>query len=251
MELVTVTSYRDAYEAHLARGILEAAGIEAFVADEHLVGVDWLYSQALGGVKLRVAAESAAEARELLAWAVLGDSDGGEINAAPGEPCPMCGAAAGSRDSLDTRFRAASLWLGFPLSLGGYRWSCAECGHRWRSVPLYRGPVAVLVELVALIGLLAGWLIRLPYGIAVGLSAYARNREFYCWSCGSPYSRHHHICPECAIILPDSKAYDELIEPGRHYDGACSNCYTPYALEDYGADRASRACSHCGAELSG
>ena len=43
-------------------------GITAFVADEHLVTMNWLYSNAVGGVRLRVLAEDVEPALPLLEW---------------------------------------------------------------------------------------------------------------------------------------------------------------------------------------
>lgn len=47
-------------------GRLEAEGIEAWLADEHLVQTDWLYSIAVGGIKLQVRPEHAQRALEIL-----------------------------------------------------------------------------------------------------------------------------------------------------------------------------------------
>jgi len=41
-------------------------GIDAWLADEHLVQTDWLYSIAVGGIKLQVRPEDAARARAVL-----------------------------------------------------------------------------------------------------------------------------------------------------------------------------------------
>lgn len=41
-------------EAHIALGRLQTVGIEARIADQHLVQTDWLYSIAVGGIKLSV-----------------------------------------------------------------------------------------------------------------------------------------------------------------------------------------------------
>ena len=64
--LATIAQYREAQEAYLARGALEAAGIEAVIADEQVVGINWLYSNAVGGVKLAVDRESSEQALEVL-----------------------------------------------------------------------------------------------------------------------------------------------------------------------------------------
>ena len=67
-------------EAHIAMGRLEAEGIEAWLADEHLVQTDWLYSIAVGGIKLQVAAEDAQRASKILATDYSGRLDNEEQN---------------------------------------------------------------------------------------------------------------------------------------------------------------------------
>lgn len=37
-------------QAELARSVLASAGIEAFLVNEHVVNVNWLYANAVGGV---------------------------------------------------------------------------------------------------------------------------------------------------------------------------------------------------------
>lgn len=64
---VTVATYDTMPDAHVARGRLEAEGIECHIADEHLVQTDWLYSLAVGGIKIRVAARDGPRARRILA----------------------------------------------------------------------------------------------------------------------------------------------------------------------------------------
>ena len=58
---VIVATYLYPHEAHIARASLESAGIPAVLADEHTINTDWLYAQALGGVKLLVDEARAAE----------------------------------------------------------------------------------------------------------------------------------------------------------------------------------------------
>lgn len=63
----TLASFSKAEDAHLLRARLEGSGIAAYVRDENMVSVDWLYSNAIGGVKVDVADEDFIAARELLA----------------------------------------------------------------------------------------------------------------------------------------------------------------------------------------
>ena len=65
-EFVTVATYDKVTDAHIALGRLAAEGIEAQLFDDHLVQMDWLYSIAVGGIKLRVSRGDAKAAREVL-----------------------------------------------------------------------------------------------------------------------------------------------------------------------------------------
>ena len=65
-EFVTIATYDKVTDAHIALGRLAAEGIEAQLFDDHLVQMDWLYSIAVGGIKLRVSRGDAKAAREVL-----------------------------------------------------------------------------------------------------------------------------------------------------------------------------------------
>jgi hypothetical protein len=65
--MVTVAAYDDMPSAHIAMGRLRAEGIECWLADENLVQTDWLYSIAVGGIKLQVDRKYATWAAEILA----------------------------------------------------------------------------------------------------------------------------------------------------------------------------------------
>lgn len=67
MDAVTIASYDITPPAHIALGRLRAEGIPCWLADEHLVQTDWLYSIALGGIKLQVERAYAERARHILA----------------------------------------------------------------------------------------------------------------------------------------------------------------------------------------
>ena len=54
MNLITIKSFDNAIEAHNLRNRLEVEGIEAFIYDEHLIGLNPLYSNAIGGVKVKI-----------------------------------------------------------------------------------------------------------------------------------------------------------------------------------------------------
>src|SRR5687768_16516652 len=66
-DLVPIAAFDSPLTANIARGRLEAEGISAFLANEHTVETQWLWTNAIGGVKLLVPANEADRARAVLA----------------------------------------------------------------------------------------------------------------------------------------------------------------------------------------
>jgi hypothetical protein len=64
--LVTAHQFLTVQEAIRAKSILDSAGIESFLADDNLASMNWLWSNALGRVKLQVRKTDTAIALNLL-----------------------------------------------------------------------------------------------------------------------------------------------------------------------------------------
>lgn len=136
--LETIAVFTHPWEAHIARGRLEAEGIDAYVIHENHIWAAWVLSNALGGVKLQVATEDVPRAREVLAAHLHGDYEQ-ELQAQEEtdttDVCPDCGA----RD-FDSRFSWQLLLL-IVVTLGLF-WVifparrdlrvCRVCGRRWK-----------------------------------------------------------------------------------------------------------------------
>jgi hypothetical protein len=75
--LVLLRRFRDLPEAMLAKGRLDSAGIDCFLADENMVRMDWFISNLLGGVKLLVDPEQFTDASRMLNESVLDSDDEG------------------------------------------------------------------------------------------------------------------------------------------------------------------------------
>jgi hypothetical protein len=73
-DLVPIRTYWNLLEAELAKGLLAAAGIDAFLFDDNMVRLDWFNANALGGVKLRVDADMVEEANRVLEENVSADT---------------------------------------------------------------------------------------------------------------------------------------------------------------------------------
>ena len=86
-KLITVESFSTALEAHLAKCKLESSGIWAVIFDENVVNTNRMYSNAIGGVKVKVREEDVVKAKEILR------SDSGENEAKEDTlgACPRCG----------------------------------------------------------------------------------------------------------------------------------------------------------------
>lgn len=130
--LVTVGTYSTSYEANLVRGELEAFEFHANLLDSSTIDVNWLWSNALGGVKVQVPESEFAEACQIL------ESEPSDTEALPdtaGTPapaCPHCGSLH-TDYYLDKRGSFLTwLILGVPLVPAASKRVCTECQSRWR-----------------------------------------------------------------------------------------------------------------------
>jgi len=134
---VEIASFSQPVEAHLARTRLESEDIPCVVRDEYLVRVNWLLSNAIGGVKVMVPKWEAAHARDVLRpqpHLVVVADDGVVSEGVDGDLiCPNCR----SYDVYFHRFsqRIAGLaWLafGFIVPWVSRKWVCKQCGYEWK-----------------------------------------------------------------------------------------------------------------------
>jgi putative signal transducing protein len=63
---VILRRYRDMPAAFVEKSVLEDAGIECYLQDDNVVRMDWLWSNAMGGIKLIVRENDAEEAEKIL-----------------------------------------------------------------------------------------------------------------------------------------------------------------------------------------
>jgi putative signal transducing protein len=133
--LAVAAAFTSVHEAHLAKSVLEAAGIEATIADEHLVSMTWMYSNAVGGVKVLVPGERLEEARSLLESGTIVDlppvnGSDDESQSSGSDACPRCGSRE-FESRLPGKRLAILSWLliGFPLGPPFRRRYCRRCGE--------------------------------------------------------------------------------------------------------------------------
>jgi hypothetical protein len=73
MAMKNLATFSRPIDAHLLISRLAGNGIAAFIRDEHMVTLDWLASNAIGGVKVDVANEDYESALELIAAGPMSD----------------------------------------------------------------------------------------------------------------------------------------------------------------------------------
>ena len=143
-ELVTIRQFRDLPEALLAKGSLESAGIECFLADENLVRLDWFISNFIGGIKLKVRAPDAADAQKLLDEPILEGLYVQGIGLYEQPRCPKCQSLDVNFQELDRPIAYLSAFLRVPIPVQRPAWHCHACDAEWEDDLPDSGPTEPL-----------------------------------------------------------------------------------------------------------
>jgi len=154
-----VWRYTTVGEAGSARSALDAAGVDVAVLDENIIALNWLYSNAVGGVKLMVRREDLEEAFEILSSSSREAAADDEVTDAPAQEsedqpaaCLSCGGAAFARIPRLKIFAALALvafGVGVAINQPGLAVAlvvsmlliiafvpshrCTNCGERWNA----------------------------------------------------------------------------------------------------------------------
>lgn len=126
-KLITLKSFTTPAEAHLVRTKLEDNGIPAFVFDENMVGVNPFFSNAIGGVKVKIPESYSDEALKILNLSE-------EIEIEDDKHCPNC--QSNNTEYLKLNWLLtilASLLFFFPIPYLKRKWECKDCGFKWKS----------------------------------------------------------------------------------------------------------------------
>jgi Putative prokaryotic signal transducing protein len=130
-ERVTIRRFRDLPEALLAQGLLNSAGIDAVLADDNMVRLDWFWSNMIGGVRLRVDPENVDAANEILDQPIPESFDATGTGEYQLPSCPKC-------QSLDVTFRELNQPASFlpafliaPIPIHRRAWRCRACNVEW------------------------------------------------------------------------------------------------------------------------
>ena len=131
-ELVTIRQFRDLPEALLAKGSLESAGIECFLADENLVRLDWFISNFIGGIKLNVRPADVENAQQLLNEPILEGLYVQGVGLYEQPRCPYCQSLDVNFQELDRPIAYMSAFLRVPIPVQRPAWRCHACDAEWK-----------------------------------------------------------------------------------------------------------------------
>ena len=143
-DLITVATFSHPTEADPVVAWLESEGIECFLTNEHTISMNWLYSNAIGGVGVRLRAADVERANEILQIISNPDTTGEESAPADFETdqgnddasdvcCPQCSSADVYYEKFSRRLVFASwVLLTVPLPFFKKRWKCRECEHQFK-----------------------------------------------------------------------------------------------------------------------
>lgn len=117
-ELVTIRSYSFPWEANVEQAVLEEEGIPTYLQDAETVSTQWLYSNAIGGVKLQVPESRVEEAREILSG--VGEEGGAALGEwdIEGPACPNCGSTDTEREHIEEAAES---------------FRCLDCDETWEA----------------------------------------------------------------------------------------------------------------------
>jgi hypothetical protein len=129
---VVIRRYRDLPDAWIAQSVIDSAGIDSVLLDENIVGLNWFYSNAMGGVKLQVRARDAEDADALLSLGWVKEFDVPGFGTYRQPVCPNCGSMDVSHGGLDRPLTYLLLLVNLPIPIPVEGWQCYSCRSHWQ-----------------------------------------------------------------------------------------------------------------------
>jgi len=129
----TIATFRDLPLAELAKSKLKSEGIYCFLLNNNHIGINWLASLALGGVKLQVKNEDVEYAKTILSKdesAVLENDDLEFPDIEDNDLCSFCGSSNLEYIKYSRLSGALILLTQLPVFFWGIGYKCKDCGKK-------------------------------------------------------------------------------------------------------------------------
>jgi predicted RNA-binding Zn-ribbon protein involved in translation (DUF1610 family) len=131
MDMVTIQTFDNYFNANIQMTRLRAAGVECYLKDEYTVTIDPLLSNAIGGIKLLVRKSEERNVRKLLR----------EMNEEADSKllCPQCGShkfILVPKRSTENLLAAITTWLFSAYAVSAENvYQCTDCGYESETLP--------------------------------------------------------------------------------------------------------------------
>ena len=131
MDMVTLQTFDNYFNANIQMTRLRAAGVECYLKDEYTVTIDPLLSNAIGGIKLLVRKSEERNVRKLLR----------EMNEEADSKllCPQCGShkfILVPKRSTENLLAAIATWLFSAYAVSAENvYQCTDCGYESETLP--------------------------------------------------------------------------------------------------------------------
>lgn len=126
--MLIVSRYSFTHEAYIAKAKLHSFGIDCRLTDEHTINSQWLYSDAIGGVKLWVFEQDFDKANTILSFDYSNDVDALFIDNSEDDRCYYC-----NNDEIEIHTKGKGIAFiifiifGFPLFPFKHGYKCKHC----------------------------------------------------------------------------------------------------------------------------
>lgn len=123
-KMPVIASYTKLEDAHLAVSKLAGSGVQAWLLDEATANIYWLYSNAIGGVKVEVAAEDVERAFEVLE---LPKEESGLLQ------CPQCGSEKVRLREMSLAAILVMVFTSLFLPIKSRKADCLDCKKKFKT----------------------------------------------------------------------------------------------------------------------
>jgi predicted RNA-binding Zn-ribbon protein involved in translation (DUF1610 family) len=132
MNMITLRSFDNYFLANITLTKLQDSGVECYLKDENTVTIDPILSNAIGGIKLVVKEQDAADAKELLQ---LFDEE-----YMKSVKCPQCGETTITqinKPGAANFITAIFTWFFSNYAIAGEQvYQCGKCGYESKTMPV-------------------------------------------------------------------------------------------------------------------
>jgi ASC-1-like (ASCH) protein len=131
--IVTFATYYDPMLAQIVRTRLEDNDIPCFIADENMIGINPLYNNALGGIKLKVFERDVERCKAILAEEPI-ETEQADTKATDELTCPYCHSNnVRYGDATEKKYGWFAILVSFLFFvlpfLSRKAWHCFNCGR--------------------------------------------------------------------------------------------------------------------------